>query len=732
VGRVEMAASGTATMKSTWRMPSPGTSLGQIWETAYPLKVYNSLTRSKVGAPARKRARSLACTAIAKFPTTASLTHRAPACRRRSCPFKGAVCCGTCADRRYTTRLTWGTRGEKEFAPVSPAPHRRAHRTNAPTPARARRTYICFDILRRVMADFFGYEVLLTMNITDIDDKIIMRSAAAGVPFEALAREQEASFLADMDKLGVAPPDAMTRVSEYVPEIVAFISRILTNGFGYASNGSVYFDTVAYAASPSHMYGKLVPENVGNTAAAEEGEGALGAGAGDKRAACDFALWKGSKPGEPFWPSPWGEGRPGWHIECSAMCGETLGLLGPGSGSIDIHSGGVDLRFPHHDNEIAQSEACYRSHQWTNYFIHSGHLNIEGLKMSKSLKNFIKIGDALERYGARQLRLAFLQQRYNAPMNYSERAMEEMAGVERTYTEFFASVKATLRGLPATVSQHWGAREIALSSALSRSKEVVRACLADDFDTPGAMAALSEVVRYTNVYMAGPGRPVPLALKACVDYVSSIFRVFGLIDAAPSVGFGAGVGGVADAAAAAASGAEGVSSREAVLAPYLDALASFRESVREAALAGDTGRVLAACDALRGDVLPPLGVKLEDAGAAGGGAKWKLRDPEEVLREMADKAAAAEEKARRKAEAADEAARKAAEKEAKAAIDPRLLFVGDALYSAWDGEGVPTHDAAGAELPKSTVKKLKREWGVQEKLHAWLKAKDTTHRDGIF
>lgn len=600
------------------------------------------------------------------------------------------------------------------------------------------------------MRDYFGYDVVLTMNITDIDDKIIMRSNAAGVPFEQLAREQELSFLADMDKLGVQPPDVMTRVSEYVPEVIAFVQKIIDNGFAYASNGSVYFDVQAYQKDPRHMYGKLVPENVGNKTATEEGEGALSAGVTDKRDGCDFVLWKASKPGEPFWSSPWGNGRPGWHIECSAMCGETLGRFS--GGPIDIHSGGVDLRFPHHENEIAQSEACYGCRQWVNYFVHSGHLHIEGLKMSKSLKNFIKISDALEHYGARQLRLAFLLQRYNAPMNYSERAMEEIAGVEKYYSEFFANVKATLRGLPVTVNQHWAQRDIDFQAAINKAQEDVRKCLADDFDTPGAMSVLADLVRECNKYMAGEAggnaglKPVPLVLKAGADYVSRMFRVFGLIDAAPSMGFGTGVGGVSDVSASEASGGN----RELTLAPYLDALTAFREQVRDAALKGDVKAVLAVCDLLRDEVLPPLGVKLEDGGSAsaaaangtasatapaGTGGRWKLRDPEDIRREIAEKKANAEEKARKKAEAAVEAARKLAEKEAKAAQDPKTMFLPaekggpqgtneyTGKYSAWDAEGVPTHAADGTELAKSAVKNLKKAQATQAKLHEWLLAK---------
>ena len=172
------------------------------------------------------------------------------------------------------------------------------------------------------------------------------------------------------------------RVSEHVPEIIKFIEKIMQNGYAYESQGSVYFDINAYLANPIHSYGKL--EKSLDLEKLLEGEGALTQQV-EKKSKRDFALWKGSKPGEPKWQSPWGEGRPGWHIECSAMADHVLKT------PIDVHMGGIDLKFPHHENEVAQSEAHYDSDKWVKYFMHTGHIHIEGLKMSKSLKNFITI-----------------------------------------------------------------------------------------------------------------------------------------------------------------------------------------------------------------------------------------------------------------------------------------------------------------------------------------------------
>lgn len=227
--------------------------------------------------------------------------------------------------------------------------------------------------------------------------------------FTKLTKKFEDRFMEDVRSLNCLDPDEVTRVTEYGPQIVDFVKKVQENGFAYkTSDGSVYFDGEAFEEA-ENVYARLEPWNRNNKALQADGEGSLTKKTSEKKSDSDFALWKASKPGEPSWPSPWGDGRPGWHIECSAMASDRLGK------QMDIHSGGIDLAFPHHDNELAQSEAYWqdkdhRHGQWVNYFLHMGHLSIQGSKMSKSLKNFTTIRDALGRddWTPRGLRIVFL------------------------------------------------------------------------------------------------------------------------------------------------------------------------------------------------------------------------------------------------------------------------------------------------------------------------------------
>lgn len=619
--------------------------------------------------------------------------------------------------------------------------------------------YVSLDILRRILTDYFGYDVTLQMNVTDIDDKIIKRAAEAGEPFADLARRYEAAYFEDMRSLGVRPPDLVTRVSEYVPDVIAYIAAIVERGMAYASGGSVYFDVAAFRAG-GHHYAKLEPGSAGNAARLAEGEGGLdglpaasadapeGAAAAaeaaaaaargaEKRSPSDWALWKASRPGEPHWDSPWGPGRPGWHIECSAMASAELG------GQVDIHSGGVDLKFPHHDNELAQAEAYHGCPQWVDYFIHTGHLHIDGLKMSKSLKNFISIRSVLSRVSSRQLRLFFLQHRYDAPTVYAESALAEVVNVDRGLVDFFGAVKAALReaaatsAAPSTADGAGSLRPTAAASSLlaelATTRTAVRVALEDNLNTPTAFLALLGLVKAVKAYLGAPGSggvnaPV---VRTAARYVTFMLRVFGLGgDAGEELGYGAADG-------------EGDASAEAVLTPVLDALSTFRDTIRgagrEALAAGGGGggdggaaataaikRILVACDEVRDTVLPPLGVRLEDR-PDGRASLWKLVDPAESAAEAACLAAEAEAKEAAKAARAAAAAAKAAAELEAGRLPPADLFrVGAEYvgkYSAWDEDGLPTADAAGGELPKAARKRLAKARERQVKLHQkWLAA----------
>ena len=623
-------------------MPQPFCSTTEVMEKMYPLMVMNSLTRTKTRFIPRDKA-----------------------------------------------NVTWYQCG--------PTVYSDSHMGHA-------RTYVSLDIIRRITKDYLGYNVVLCQNVTDIDDKIIIRSSERNIPFRELAAKYEAEYNEDMAKLGVPVPDVVTRVSEFLPEIIQYIEILVKKGMAYEANGSVYFSTADFEKA-GHKYGKLMPEQIGNSALLAEGEGALTAST-DKKSNTDFVLWKKTKEHadgmfEPSWDSPWGPGRPGWHIECSAMSNYAMEKFGNGSGCLDIHAGGVDLKFPHHENEIAQSEAFTGSHQWVNYWLHTGHLNIKGFKMSKSLKNFITIRQALEKHTARQIRFCFLIHKYNSPMDYGDSTMVEAVSIEKIFAEYFHNVKATLRSVGTTGQQYVGDREKSFLEVLEKTKASVRAALMDDFDTPEAINQLIALVKESNRYVEGDVSSIILGNVA--RFVTSILRTFGVVSAGTEIGF----------PLEGASG-ESSSSKEELLTPYLDVMTKFRESVRVAAISGDTKAVLAAADDLRDLVLPDLGVRMEDQGSGlDVVTKWKLDDPEAMRKERALKEEAKAEKVRQK----EEAARKQKEKDEKAKLPPAELFINQKdVYSAFDAAtGMPTHDIKGEPLAKAATKKLQKEMDKQKK-----------------
>jgi cysteinyl-tRNA synthetase len=348
--------------------------------------------------------------------------------------------------------------------------------------------------------------------------------------------------------------------------------------------------------------------------------------------------------------------------------------------------------------------------------------------MSKSLKNFITIREALELHTSRQIRFCFLLHKYNSPMDYSDSTMIQAVNIEKIFSEYFHNVKALLRRLGdvAATVQHVGPAEDALLTKLEEAKNNVRACLLDDFDTPRAVSVLTELIRDTNKYIES-GTAVPISsstelaalpenglssvvLSSVARYITSILSTFGLVPASSDIGF------PLFESSAAGEGADNVSSsKEALLTPYLDVLTAFRQEVRLAAMSGDTKAVLAIADKLRDDVLPNLGVRMEDKGSGKDVVTvWKLDNVETLRKERAQKEAARMEKEKQK----EEMARVAAEREARAAIPPEQMFLSQTdLYSAFDEQGIPTVDKAGEALSKGVLKKLAKEFAKQKELH---------------
>ncbi|KAJ2500758.1 cysteinyl-tRNA synthetase [Coemansia sp. RSA 1972] len=556
--------------------------------------------------------------------------------------------------------------------------------------------------------------LILTNSAEDILSPWLDRQHGAEITdqriFRDLAAFWEKDFFEDMDALNVRRPHVLTRVSEFVDEIVRFVQRIIDNGYAYEVDGSVYFDVSAFDGKNDHFYAKLEPTSKGNSRLLADGEGSLTKEELNKRSLSDFALWKLSKPGEPRWSSPWGEGRPGWHIECSVMASEILGA------QIDVHVGGIDLAFPHHDNELCQSEAHFENQQWVNYFMHAGHLNIEGLKMSKSLKNFITIKEALKKYSARQIRTLFLLSQWNKPLFFDAKSMEEAIVVEKSLSNFFANTTALLREFRLRQSEsdarrHTLAPELDLLEALKDAKSQVHSALLDSFDTPAAMRAIQEIVSRTNTYLQRGRDNIDLqVVQTVVEYLSRIMRVFGMSNESSALGWGS---------SAASSDGQGAADRESILLPVARVLSDFRDVVRELALSGgDKQALLKLCDKIRDSDLPELGVIIDDHGD--GRALVKIADPEEIRRDRERQEAEIAQRLLTKQREAQKAEEKRQSRLAKGKQSPEEMFRTPEmldLYSAWDERGIPTKDKAGEELTKNKVKKLTKDYDAQKKLH---------------
>ncbi|MGM9936831.1 MAG: cysteine--tRNA ligase [Candidatus Ornithomonoglobus sp.] len=359
------------------------------------------------------------------------------------------------------------------------------------------RPFIVFDTMRRYL-EYIGYKVTFVQNFTDIDDKMIKRANAEGITVKELGERFIAEYFKDAQAIGVNQATIHPKATENIDAIIETVKKLVDNGYAYNIDGNVYFSTKKF-----REYGKLSKQPL------EE----LEAGARidvneNKNDPMDFALWKAKKEGEPSWPSPWGEGRPGWHIECSAMANKYLGE------TIDIHSGGQDLIFPHHENEIAQSE-CANCKPFANYWMHNGYINIDGKKMSKSLGNFFTVRDILKEYDGEIIRFFMLSAHYRSPINFADTLMEQAkSAVERVYTCI-----ENLEFLLGNAEEKECDAE--LKSKLEACRGKFRDAMDDDLNTADAIAAIFDIVYIANTEIGSASG------KAAIELALSLIRELG-------------------------------------------------------------------------------------------------------------------------------------------------------------------------------------------------------------
>lgn len=370
--------------------------------------------------------------------------------------------------------------GKVSMYVCGPTVYNRIHIGNA-------RTFISFDTIRRYLM-WRGYDVTFVQNVTDVDDKIIKRANEEGRTAAEVASEYTERFIADMHEAGVKDPDVRPKATEEIGTMIELIEELIAGGHAYAVEGDVYFAVRSYEG-----YGQLSGRNIDEMEGGHRELRADGQGLEDrKRDPLDFALWKAAKPGEPSWPSPWGEGRPGWHIECSAMSHKYLGL------PFDIHGGGSDLVFPHHENERAQSEAAYGC-TFANHWMHSGMLQINQEKMSKSLGNFMLLFEVLETTRPTALRMLMLQTHYRSPLDFSE---DRLAEAEAALTRIENAVK-NLDWLVETAAEGEAAVDgTALLARVAAAREGFTSAMDDDFNAPAALGEIFSLVGDVNAVVA--------------------------------------------------------------------------------------------------------------------------------------------------------------------------------------------------------------------------------------
>ena len=401
------------------------------------------------------------------------------------------------------------TRKKKELVPITPGEikmyacgptvYNYIHIGNA-------RPLCIFDILRRYL-EYRGYKVTFVQNFTDIDDKIIRRANEEHVDFSEISERYIKEFWTDADGLNVRHATVNPKATENIDAIIHIISTLIEKGYAYEAQGDVYFSTEKFKD-----YGKLSHQPL------EDLEAGARIMVGEvKREPMDFAVWKAAKPGEPAWDSPWGKGRPGWHIECSAMNWRYLG------DTIDIHCGGQDLIFPHHENEIAQSE-CFTGKPFAHYWMHNGYINVDNVKMSKSLGNFFTVRDVAEKYGYEPIRYLLISAQYRSPINYSTDIIEQcISALNRLYT-CRDSLDFELKN--ASDAEHDGDR--AIIDGFGKYREQFIDAMDDDLNTADAIASIFELVRDINTNVVGK-TPSKALVEGAISVFDELTGVLGLV-----------------------------------------------------------------------------------------------------------------------------------------------------------------------------------------------------------
>lgn len=391
------------------------------------------------------------------------------------------------------------TPGEIKMYACGPTVYNYIHIGNA-------RPLCIFDILRRYL-EYRGYNVKFVQNFTDIDDKIIRRANEEHVDFSEISERYIKEFWTDADGLNVRHATINPKATENIDAIIQIISTLIEKGYAYEAQGDVYFSTEKFKD-----YGKLSHQPL------EDLEAGARIMVGEvKREPMDFAVWKAAKPGEPAWDSPWGKGRPGWHIECSAMNWRYLG------DTIDIHCGGQDLIFPHHENEIAQSE-CFTGKPFAHYWMHNGYINVDNVKMSKSLGNFFTVRDVAEKYGYEPIRYLLISAQYRSPINYSTDIIEQcIAALNRLYT-CRDSLDFELKN--AVDAEHDGDK--AIIDGFDKYREQFISAMDDDLNTADAIASIFELVRDINTNVVG-NTPSKALVEGAIAMFDELTGVLGLV-----------------------------------------------------------------------------------------------------------------------------------------------------------------------------------------------------------